>query len=145
MTQNVTISQQINAGKRLQITDKGMRLQSLIMTDPNTVVLLNTWSIMSKYKNEFMKHVARYELSDMDITKYTYKPELLSYDVYGTIEMTPFILQLNNMVSASEFCNLENGLNLFTGDIEDFLNEVQIKETQTLKTNRADIEKELSS
>lgn len=143
--QNVTISQQINNGKRLQVTDKGMRLQSLIMTDPETVLLLNTWSIMSKYKNEFMKHVNKYELSDDDISKYTYKPELLSYDVYGTIEMAPFILQLNNMVSASEFSNLEEGLYLFSGDIEDFLNEIQIKETQTIKTNRADINKELSS
>lgn len=143
--QNVTISQQINTGKRLQVTDKGMRLQSLIMTDPETVLLLNTWSIMSKYKNEFMKHVNKYELSDDDISKYTYKPELLSYDVYGTIEMAPFILQLNNMVSASEFSNLEEGLYLFSGDIEDFLNEIQIKETQTIKTNRADINKELSS
>lgn len=143
--QNVTISQQINNGKRLQVTDKGMRLQSLIMTDSETVLLLNTWSIMSKYKNEFMKHVNKYELSDDDISKYTYKPELLSYDVYGTIEMAPFILQLNNMVSASEFSNLEEGLYLFSGDIEDFLNEIQIKETQTIKTNRADINKELSS
>jgi hypothetical protein len=49
------------------------------------------------------------------------------------------------MVSVTEFTNLENGLKLFDGGIFDFLNEILIKEKQTIATNRDDLEKDLTT
>jgi hypothetical protein len=140
-----TIIQQINAGRNLVVTDKGFHLHRLIEIDSDTAMIINVQSIMSQYRNELKKHIKRYELSDADIKKYNFKPELLCYEVYGTVELAPFILQINNMVSVTEFTNLRNGLNMFDNTIFDFLNEILIKEKVTVQLNRDELEKDLSS
>jgi len=142
---DTTITQQINTGRNITINDKSFHLHRLISIDEDNAIILNIQNIFSQYRNELKKRVRRYNLSDSDVKKYTYKPELLSYDIYGTIELAPFILRINNMVSATEFSGLENGLNLFDASIIDFLNEVLIKEKQTLAVNRDDLEKDLST
>lgn len=139
-----TITQQITRGKNLKITDKNLRLEQLIKLDNNTVVILNMDTVMIKYRDEIKKYIKRYSLSQEDCRKYDYKPHLLAYEIYGSIELVPFILQINNMVSVTEFTNLDNGLNLFTSDINEFLNEVMIKENRQIVYNRDKINKELS-
>ena len=139
-----TITQQITRGKNLKITDKNLRLEQLVKLDNNTVVILNMDTVMIKYRDEIKKYIKRYSLSQEDCRKYDYKPHLLSYEIYGSIELVPFILQINNMVSVTEFTNLDNGLNLFTSDINEFLNEVMIKENRQIVYNRDKINKELS-
>ena len=140
-----TISQQINLSRNLTITDKEFHLHRLVSIDDEVAMILNVGSIMAQYRNELKKHVRRYELNDADVKKYNYKPELLCYDIYGTIELVPFILQINNMVSVTEFTGLEHGLNLFDGGIFDFLSEIRIKEKITVQTNRDELEKDLTS
>jgi hypothetical protein len=140
-----TITQQINAGRNLVVNDEAFHHHRLVNIDDDNAIILNVESIMSQYRNELNKHVQKYTFSDSDVKKYNFKPELLSYDVYGTIELAPFILRINNMVSVTEFTNLENGLKLFDGGIFDFLNEILIKEKQTIATNRDDLEKDLTT
>ena len=140
-----SIIDQINEGKSLPITDKELRLQSIVRLDSQNVFILNLSSILTPYKYQLKKMIRRYKLSARDNLKYQYKPWALSYDLYGTIELTPLILQINGMVSCSDFYNLEEGINLFSGSIIDFINEIMIKEEGRVKRNRAIVRKELDT
>ena len=140
-----TITQQINIGRNTIICDKNFHLHRLVNIDNDTAVIINIENIFSQYRNELKKHIRKYELSPTDVKKYTFKPELLCNDVYNTIELAPFILRINNMVSVTEFKGLENGLYMFDSGIFDFLNEILIKEKQTLASDQDRLDKDLSS
>jgi hypothetical protein len=142
-----TITQQINIGRNLVVTDKSFHAQRLISIDADTAMILNVDNLFSQYRNEMKKYINRYTLSDRDIKKYAFKPELLCFDIYGTIELVPFLLRINNMVSVTEFSGdrLSNGLNMFSGGIFDFFNEILIKEKTTITTAKDNLEKDLST
>lgn len=143
-TTTASITEQIIDGKTLPITDKELRFQSTIKL-ADSILVLNLGSVLSPYKYQLKKMVKRYKLNAKDALKYQYKPWALSYDLYGTIEMAPMILQINGMISSSEFCNLEEGIYLFTGAVFDFINEVLIKEQYYIRRNRTSVKKELSA
>ena len=138
-----TITQQIRNGKNTKIADQSLRLRQLVKISDDTALLLNTKSILSQYRNVIKDYIIDYKMSDQDIKVFQYRPEYLSWSLDGTIELAPLILQINNMVSAAEFCNLENGLKLFSSNIKDFLNEVIIKEKAKVKANRIEVDKDL--
>ena len=100
-------------------------------------------SSLAKVDNNFYivtnKYINTYKFSAGEANKYEYKPTMLSYDLYGTIELAPFILQINHMISATEFTNLDVGIKLFNNNIREFLNEIINKEAKTIKTNRNEI------
>ena len=145
LTTEKTISQQIQSGKNLKMTDKELRQEELVKLDNNTILILNTESVIDNYRYHLSKYVQKYTMNDDDAIKYQYKPTKLSYDIYGTIELAPLILSINHMLSVMDFTNLERGIKLFTKDITSFISEVLIKEESILKTNRANVIKELSS
>lgn len=135
-----TIRDQIANGKAIEISDKELRLQSIIDLGEDKMIL-NTDSLLSKYKSLLDKYVNTYKFSPGEANKYEYKPTMLSYDLYGTIELAPFILQINHMISASEFTNLDVGIKLFDSNINEFLNEIINLESKTIRSNRNDIKK----
>ena len=138
-----SIKEQIGSGKNQIISDSSLKLQGVIKIDDD-VLVLNTGSILTPYRMLIKNYISTYTLSDSDIKKYEYKPERLCYDVYGTIELTPLILQINNMESATKFCNLEKGIKLFNSSIIDFLNEVIIKEKKRISVNRNNVNKDIN-
>lgn len=135
-----TIKGQIANGKAIEISDKELRIQSLIDLGEDKMIL-NTDSLLSKYKSLLNKYVNTYKFSPNEANKYEYKPTMLSYDLYGTIELSPFILQINHMISASEFTNLDVGIKLFNSNINEFLNEIINLESKTIRSNRNEIKK----
>lgn len=139
-----TITEQINFGKALEMTDCSMRKQCIVDLSDGNYLLMNLDSVFSRYKKQLKKnYVTKYAITATDAIKYNYKPTYLSYVLYGTIEMAPFILEINNMVSATEFTNLEDGLYLFNRNIRTFLNEVLNKEEFNIQNNRDEIDQEL--
>ena len=139
-----TISQQISVGKNLKITNKEISLQRVIRIDSDTALLINVNTVLEKYYNEMKKYINTYQLNDDDVKKYEYKPYLLSYDIYGTVELVPFILRINHMVSEADFCGFQEGLKLFTSGIVDFINEIILKEKRTLNENRVEVQRDIS-
>ena len=139
----ITITDQIASMKAKKITEKSMGLQSLVKIDTDQYVLMNTRSIASKYRKEIQEKATLYKLNDRDAHKYDYRPDKFCYDYYGTIEMVPFILLVNNMVSKIEFTNLDKGIYILSTDVVETLNEILRKEERTLRLNRAEIDEEL--
>lgn len=137
-----SIKEQIAAGKSLIIKNNEFRLLSNIKID-DTILILNIQSILTPYKRKMKEYIHTYILNDSDIKDYEYKPEKLCYDIYGTIELTPLILEINNMTSATDFHDIGEGIKLFDSNIIDFLNEIIILEKRTINSNRANITKDI--
>lgn len=139
-----TITSQINAGKNLEITNSAFREKTLIKADADTYIILNLGTMISKYWPQLKANSYVYQLSDLEIQKYEYKPTLFSYDIYGTIELSPFILQLNHMVSEADFSGFTK-LRIFTRDIFKLLNEILIREESNLRANQTRLVQDLAS
>ena len=137
-----SIKEQIASGKSQIIKDDGFRLREPVKIN-DTIIIINIQSILTPYKIKMKEYIHTYILNDKDIVEYEYRPEKLSFDVYGTIELAPLILEINNMESATQFCDLENGIKLFDGNIIDFLNEILIIEKKNINANRSKVNKEL--
>lgn len=138
-----TITQQIIAGKNLKISNKELQIQQLVKLDNRNVLLLNTFTLLSKYRYHLAKYTRKYIMNEVDAQKYQYRPFMLSNDLYGSIELGYLILSVNHMVSVTEFTNLEDGVKLFSAEIIDFLNEVIVKDASVIQDNRNMIKKEI--
>ena len=138
-----TISTQINMGKNLEITNAAFREKALVKADPDTYIILNLGTIISRYWSQLKSMSYLYRFSDLELQKYEYKPALFSYDKYGTVEMVPFILQLNHMVSEADFGGFTQ-LRLFGSNIYDILNEILIREDSNLRMNQSRLTADLA-
>lgn len=138
-----SMTQQINMGKSLTLTDATFRNQALVDLGGDYMIL-NTTSALSKYASLIKKCTGKYTISGEEALRYQYRPTYLSYSLYKTIELAPFILEINHMVSASEFCHFERGIYLFSGEIVDVLNQILNKEEYTIQLNRDEVEAELA-
>jgi hypothetical protein len=135
---------QIEDGKTLRITDTEMRLKALVKLNDERYILLNTKSILSRYKPILDKYRKRYKLTGRDEQYYEYRPTLLSYDVYGTIELAPLILEMNGMTSAIEFTGLRNGIWMYSQSVRDVLNEIILQEENDIERNTLELKEDLS-
>ena len=140
-----SITQQIQYGKSLSITNQALRNEVLVSLGNSKYLIMNSESVISKYKSSIKRCVSKYLITSVDEIKFQYKPTYLSYTLYKTIELAPFILEVNNMKSATEFCNFKNGIYLFNANIVDVLNEILNKEEKNLQLNRDDIDAELAA
>lgn len=60
-------------------------------------------SVLDDYLPELKAMAKTVTLDDSDLAKYGYKPELLAYEYYGSVELAFVILLLNGMTSPKEF------------------------------------------
>jgi hypothetical protein len=139
-----TAERQITHGQSLQITDKEMRLKSLVKLRDDRYILINIKSILSAYKPIINKYRKRYKITDQEEIFYEYRPTILSYDLYGTIELAPLILEMNGMVSAIEFTGLRNGIWLYENSVIDVLNDIINLEEKDKDRNMLDVKYDLS-
>lgn len=137
-----SIEQQIRVGKEITLKDATFRNQCVIEL-PSSLLRVNTNTVLSKYRNLLWKQVKFYQLGKEDIVQFNYRPTFLSYRLYGTIELAPMILQINNMKSASEFTNLDDGIFLFGAGIRDVLFQILNKEEVNLNENRDKVNQEI--
>lgn len=55
------------------------------------------------YKNDLVNESVRVKLSDIEYSKYKYKPELLSYDLYNYTDLYFILMYINNIYSVKDF------------------------------------------
>ena len=67
---------------------------------------------------------------EINIDKYRYKPEYVSYDIYGTTDLWYLILWINNMGSALDFT--KKTINIFNPGNLDFLNKAIEKQKEKI-------------
>lgn len=137
-----TITDQINKGKATKISNARLNTHDVLAIAGDKLVI-NFHSFLTDYWYHLQKRIVTLKLTDKQYRKYKFRPKTLSYDLYGTIEFAPALMQINNIVSISEF-DLESP-KVFSANIKDFFNEILNKEKATIQANDAQIIKDLKA
>lgn len=102
-------------------------------------------NILYDYEEELQELAVTLELTDVEKSKYRYKPFLLAFDIYGSSELKFIIMMLNGIIDPKEF-DFEkikviryNDLQQILGRIqsvnEKFLNRMQSNLKEDFKEN----------
>ena len=122
-----TIEEQINAMKSAEISYRNLH-RMVCLDGPNGIIKIPYKSIMREYRDVFEKIAISGKFSQLEITKYRYKPKRLSLDLYGTTEIWSALLELNRMYSTVDF-NMEKQPKVYDPTrFKTVLNEVMILE-----------------
>lgn len=86
-----------------------------------------------KYRDYLISQSQEVILTDEEQKKYKYRPKLLSYDIYGTVEFWMVLLIINNISSTSEF-NLKK-IKFIPNENLDVIEHILNKEDSNLRKN----------
>ena len=136
----MTIQTQIAEGKALTLSNAKMHVKKVLAADGKKLVI-NFESIFTNYRYYLNKHIITIELDDMEYIHYRFKPKSLSLDLYGTIELAPMLMRINNVYSISEFDFKK--LRVFDNGIHAFINEVINKEKTNIQANDTEVDNDL--
>jgi len=129
---NSSIETSIKYGQTLKVSNAKLHLKSTF-TDSDVKIIINYTSLLDKYYDVVVKNSSIEEFTEEEFMKYIYKPRLLSSDLYGTPELAPLIMSLNNISSVATFTTPK--LRLPTREIFEIINEVMILESNAIKLN----------
>lgn len=68
-----------------------------------SIIKYPTFNKLELYKKDLMNESVRVKLSDIEYSKYKYKPELLSYDLYNYTDLYFILMYINNIYSVKDF------------------------------------------
>ncbi len=135
-----TVDEFIELGKSIGDVDynKYAILSDRISVNDNYSIIVALKNVIYDYEEELKKLACTVEMTDDEFLKYKYKPKLLSYDLYGTVELYFIILFLNNTCDIKEF-NLQTIKLLKKESLMEFLEAVYNAESDYLNFNRTAI------
>ena len=98
-------------------------------------------NLIDEYLDELTSLCSQVELSLEEYKKYRYAPDLLAYDVYGSVQLDFIILACNDMIDPKDF-NLKRIKLPTVSRLREFLNEVYGANSNWITKNRYDLQKE---
>lgn len=120
----------------MQMSDDMTYYNFSILEVVNGVEHLNI-NLVEEYISELKPQALYVKLSNDEYKKYKYCPDLLAYDIYGSVQLDFVILILNDIFDPKEFIN--KTIRLVPASIlKQFLNDVYGKEYGWIQQNRAD-------
>lgn len=75
-------------------------------------------------------------LSDTEYKRYKYRPDLLAYDLYGSVQLDFVLLLLNDMIDPKEF-DVKTVKLPYASILNTFLNDIYSKESTYINQNRS--------
>lgn len=90
-------------------------------------------NVLSDYMVELKKLSTNVYLTEQDLTKYNYKPKLLSADVYGTIDLFYVILLLNGICNVKEFHDINPIKMIKKEDLFSYLSDIMTSERKNIE------------
>lgn len=96
-------------------------------------------NIIYDYLDELKKLSIMIQLSDEEFLRYQYRPDLLSYDMYGTMTYDYIILALNDIISPKYFTKKKLWM-IPSEYIENVLSDIYSAEKEYIDYNRAHYE-----
>lgn len=99
-----SITEQIESIKDLEISYR-MLHNNIIINDAssNRKIEVPYQSLINKYRYILSDITVSVNLDDRLARYYLYNPKLLSYDLYGTVELWSELMRLNNWYSITQF------------------------------------------
>lgn len=95
-------------------------------------------NLVEEYLDILKKASVKIELSKQEFRRYQYRPDLLSYDIYGSTQLDFVILLLNDIIDPKEFTRTILYLPR-ASVLKEFLDAVYSKESGYIEQNRADM------
>ena len=93
-------------------------------------------NIVEDYIPELTDMSVEIELTDDEYRKYKYAPDLLAYDVYGSVQLDFILLLVNDMIDPKDFDRKKLKLP-YASSLSIFLNTLYSKESNYINENRA--------
>lgn len=123
-----TMVEQVSNIKDLEISYRVLH-PTVVIHDVNTDrnIQIPFSSLTDKYRDFLSTITVTIELDDINMTKYRYRPKMVSEELYGTTEFWNDILILNKCKSVSEF--YPRKLTVYDPDkFKAYINEIMILE-----------------
>ena len=137
-----TIQDVISAGKELKLCNRELSLKSVLTNSNDEKFIINITNVFEQYYEILLENTVIVTLTDEEYLKYRFKPKVLSFDLYGTVELHYLLLRLNHVYSVINFDFTE--LRVFNTNIIDLLNEILVLENDNLIGNEVDVIKEIN-
>ncbi len=98
-------------------------------------------NLIDEYLDELSALCSVVELSNDEYKKYRFAPDLLAYDVYGSVQLDFIVLASNDMIDPKDF-NLKRIKLPTVSRLRQFLNEVYTSNSNWIAKNRYDLQNE---
>lgn len=98
-------------------------------------------NLIDEYLDELSALCSVVELSNDEYKKYRFAPDLLAYDVYGSVQLDFIVLVSNDMIDPKDF-NLKRIKLPTVSRLRQFLNEVYTSNSNWIAKNRYDLQNE---
>ena len=127
--QTNSMSEFISIGKSANYTYTNFSILEKLNGQPFPVE-----NVLDDYIDEILSVARVITMTDKELSKYKYRPKILSYDLYGTTELDFLILRLNGMTSPKEFT--KSKVKLLSPDDLGIINKIYRAEQVYIKDNR---------
>lgn len=94
-------------------------------------------NLVEDYLPYLLKTCESVPLSDEEYKKYKYHPDLLAYDLYGSVQLDFILMLLNDTIDPKEF-DVKIVKLPYASVLNTFLNDIYSKEAPYIHQNRAD-------
>jgi len=134
-----TLQEFISERKDIDITSTKLHYKEANSLTDGSVMVLPIESILNKYHKEMEDFVTTKTLTTQEARLYSYNPQLLSFDLYGTTELWFLLLDVNNLYSISQFTL--NPVKVYDIGIINLINSILNLEQDDIDRNEDEITK----
>lgn len=120
----------------MKISDEMTYYNFSIIENINNIEYLDH-NLIEDYLPELNKLCIPVSLTSEQFKRYKYAPDLLAYDVYGSVQLDFIVLMANDMIDPKEFCKTEIKLP-YASSLRNFLGTIYSKEKNYITKNRYD-------
>ena len=141
------ISDQGTYDAQIHLTNASTSFQEVLKIKSDRALKINQTTVYSSYMYHLKNNCFFVTMKEEQAKKFAYKPKSLAYALYRNVEFYSLILRLNHLRSVSEFTEelLVEGIIIPSTGIEDFLDEVLIKEKNPINRNLAQVLQDINS
>lgn len=130
LSKTYTLKQFVDSGKKVSIT-----YDKFSTTETVDNIRFPVFHVIDDYLDELKSMCVDVELSEREYLKYRYRPKILAYDIYNSIDLDFIILAVNGLADMKEF-DLRTLKLLKKQDLTDALSSIYGVESDFIKSNR---------
>jgi hypothetical protein len=123
-----TLEEQIERIENLEISYRNLHTKATIEYNNGDSIVIPYSSLISKYRYFLDSIIVGANFDDESAREYLYNPRMLSFDIYGTVELWAELLRINNCSSCIQFKPEKNVKIYDPSSFKEFINEILILE-----------------
>lgn len=130
LSNSYTLQQFVDSGSKVSIS-----YDKFSTTETIDDIKFPVYHVIDDYLDELKAMCVDVELSEKEYIKYRYRPKILAYDVYGSIDLDFIVLAVNGLCDMKEF-DLRLLKLLKKTDLTDALSSIYSAESDFINSNR---------